>query len=111
MKRVLIVASLTLACLSATDASAAGLFRKRARATPTPASPAPQSSAPCCGTAAPGGVPTAVPGMSMPRMSMPGMSMPSAPGAATRSGCGFANSLNCPDACRLPPLRLSAGSW
>ena len=101
MKRVLILASLTLVCLSATDASAAGLFRKRARATPTPASPAPQSSAPCCGTAAPGGVPTAV----------PGMSMPSAPGAATRSGCGFANSLNCPDACRLPPLRLSAGSW
>ena len=51
MKRVLILAGLTVAALAATDASAAGLFRKRARAhaAPTPVYAAPQSAAPCCG--------------------------------------------------------------
>ena len=81
MKRVLILAGLTVAALAATDASAAGLFRKRARAhaAPTPVYAAPQSAAPCCGgSAAPAGVPTAVPGVSVP-----GTSMPAVPGTAT----------------------------
>lgn len=71
MKRVLLLAGVVAAAsLAATDASAAGLFRKRGGCGCAQAAPvytAPRPAAPCCGgPLAPGGVPGVMPGMVTP---------------------------------------------
>lgn len=86
MNRVLILAGVVVAAsCAATDATAAGLFRKRsgcgcAQAAPVYAAPPP--AAPCCGgPLAPSGVPGVMPGTVMPGMVTPAAPVaPAAPG-------------------------------